>query len=189
LLSTAVGAAIALGGTVVVDIVRSRDVRHRDGQAARKSAYVELMTAHGLALQELREIGNSKLTGSERLTAVDERMSKSGVYAARERLFMVAPRWVLRPAEAAFDDLIRVRDAVRNGAALRSAAYHDVYHPYSERMWRLRNAIRSDLDASQIHPSDLSRASWDNREQCGVCGERAAEDRSDDQAEAGVGKP
>jgi hypothetical protein len=184
LVSTAVGAAIALGGTVIVDVVRSRDSRSRDGQAARKSAYLDLVIAHGVALQELREVANSGLGRGERIAEINVRMTKSGIYLAREKLFMAAPRWVLRPAESAFEQLIRVRDAVRAGATLNSDAYHDVYHPYSEKMWLLRNAIRSDLDASQLSPSDLARVSWDNREQCAVCATRAC-----DHADVSVGNP
>lgn len=185
LVSTAVGAAIALGGTVIADVVRGRDSRSRDNQAARKSAYLDLVIAHGVALQELREVANSTATDGERVAQINARMTKSGIYLAREKLFMAAPRWVLRPAESAFEQLIRVRDVVRAGATLNAAAYHDVYHPYSEKMWLLRNAIRSDLDASQLTPSDLARATWDNREQCGDCAGRAAATHGD----ASVGNP
>lgn len=52
-------------------------------------------------------------------------------------------------------------------------------------MWLLRNAIRSDLDASQLTPSDLARATWDNREQCSDCAGRAAAAHGD----ASVGNP
>lgn len=37
LVSIAVGAAIALGGTVIADLARSRDTRSRDDLAARKA--------------------------------------------------------------------------------------------------------------------------------------------------------
>jgi hypothetical protein len=185
LVSTGLGAAIALGGTIIADVVRSRDSRSRDNQAARKSAYLDLVIAHGVALQELREIATSGLAQGERVTAINARMTKSGIYLAREKLFMAAPRWVLRPAESAFEHLIRVRDVVRAGATLSAGAYHDVYHPYSEKMWLLRNAIRSDLDASQLTPSDLARVSWDNRDQCSDCASRAAAT----QADASAGNP
>jgi hypothetical protein len=170
LISTGIGAAIALGGTVLADVVRSRDTRERDRLADRKEVYLQLTLAHGLALQGLRDVTRGGYESDEhRRSAAAAALTAADIYPARERLLMAAPRWVLRSAEAAFDQLIEVRDAVRDGAGTTSAAYHDAYHPYAERMWALRNSIRSDLGSSQLRPSDLARESWENRESCRIC--------------------
>src|SRR6185369_16886584 len=180
LISTGIGAAIALGGTVLVDLMRSRDTRERDRIADRRDVYLQLTLAHGLALQELRDVA-ARSFGSEadRLAAVASAMTVSGIYPARDRLLMAAPRWVLRSAEIAFDRLIRLRDVVRTGVAVRSLDYHEAYHPYGEAMWALRNAIRTDLGASRMTPADLARESWENRETCQVCQARVPAPASD----------
>jgi hypothetical protein len=82
---------------------------------------------------------------------------------------MTAPAAVVRPGSAAFDGLIVVRDAVRYGADLKSAAYHDVYHPYSELLWKLRLAMRADVGARGLTADDLGRSGWDDRADCRVC--------------------
>jgi hypothetical protein len=175
LISTGIGAAIALGGTVLADLMRSRDTRERDRITDRRDVYLQLTLAHGLALQELRDVaGRSFGSEADRLAAVAAAMTVSGIYPARDRLLMAAPRWVLRSAEIAFDRLIRLRDVVRTGVAVRSIDYHEAYHPYGEAMWALRNAIRTDLGASRMTPADLARESWENRETCQVCQARVS---------------
>ena len=121
LISTGIGAAIALGGTVLADLMRSRDTRERDRITDRRDVYLQLTLAHGLALQELRDVaGRSFGSEADRLAAVAAAMTVSGIYPARDRLLMAAPRWVLRSAEIAFDRLIRLRTS--SAPALRSAA-------------------------------------------------------------------
>jgi hypothetical protein len=169
LVSTAVGAAIALGGTVIADLARGRDTRSRDDLAARKAAYLEFSLALGTAVQKLREVAGSGLAGEERIAATNAGLAEAGIYPARERMLMSAPASVMGPAEATFDGLVAVRDAVRLNATTKSREYHDAYHPYEDQMWRLRNAIRVDLGAHTLSPSDLARDTWENRDKCAVC--------------------
>lgn len=169
LASTGFGAAIALGGTMLADHLRRTDERDREGMSARRQSYLDFVLAAGAALQGLREVASSDLTGDDRDRAALAAVHDAAVYPARERFLMMAPAAVVRPGSAAFDGLIVVRDAVRTGAALKSAAYHDVYHPYSELMWKLRLAMRADVGARGLTADDVGRSGWDDRADCRVC--------------------
>lgn len=173
LVSTMFGAAIALGGTVLADHMRRRDEHGRDGTAARKHAYLEFVLALGAGLQNLREVAMTSTTGAERFDAATGALARADVYPTREKFLMIAPPAVIHEAQLAFDGLIAIRAAVREGAGLRSAAYHNVYHPYAELMWRLRLAARRDLGGGGLRPADLSRDTWDDRAHCATCREAA----------------
>jgi hypothetical protein len=176
LVSTVAGAAIAIGGTVVADHLRRRDSRHRYSYAERQRAYSEMVLALGAALEGLRTIATEKVPLDRRMAAASDAVGKAGVYVAREKLLMIAPAPVARAAEAAFGALIGIRDAVRAGANRGTKAFHDTYHPYEDLVWRLRMAVRADLDAPTLHTEDL-RPSGDlsGRANCDVCNRPAAQ--------------
>lgn len=169
LASTGFGAAIALGGTVMADLLRRRDERGRDGLSLRRQSYLDFILALGAALQNLRDVARSDATGEARRAAGTDAMSSANLYPARERFLMSAPPHIVRAAEAAFQALIVVRDAVRAGVVLHTSAYHDAYHPYAEKVWLLRLAIRRDVGAGGLNPADLSRDTWDDRAHCDYC--------------------
>lgn len=169
LVSTAVGAAIAFSGTVVADHLRRRDSRHRYSYGERQRAYSEMVLALGAGLDRLRDVAQSERRHDKLTTATGKAVSEAGVYVAREKILMTAEPAVAQAAEDAFDGLIGVRDAVRSGAQLRTPAFHDAYHPYADKMWLLRKAIRADLKAPVLHPNDLGRSQWSGRADCEVC--------------------
>jgi hypothetical protein len=169
LISTVAGAAIAISGTVIADVLRRRDNRHRYSYGDRQRAYAEMVLALGAGLEALRNVDTATASPERLLVTSSAAISKAGVYVAREKVLMSGAPKVVEAAEAAFDALIGVRRAVRDGAALRSIEYHDAYHPYEERMWRLRLAIRDDLNVSSLSTHDLDRADWSGRATCNVC--------------------
>ena len=171
IVSTVGGAAIAISGTVMADLLRSRDNRHRDGYSKRRRAYVEIVLALGAGLEGLRHAARLEAPDDERVAASDKALSKAGVYVAREKILMTAAPKVAQAAEVAFDALIDVRDAVRRGARLRTPEFHAPYHPYAEKMWSLRTAIREDLGRPRLRTRDMQRSTEAN---CTVCHPPAA---------------
>jgi hypothetical protein len=166
LVSTVAGAAIAFGGTVVADQLRRRDSRHRYSYGERQRASMEMVLALGAALERLRAVGGTEARAGKLRFATSDAMTKSGVYTAREKLLMCATPSVARASEDAFAALVAVRDAVRDGAGPRTPVFHDAYHPYAEKMWDLRTAIRDDLGAPRIDWDAIGR---DDRTTCDVC--------------------
>ena len=169
LVSTAAGAAIAFAGTVVADMLRRRDSRHRWDFGERRQAYSQLVLAIGAGLEGLRQVARLGPRGTARVDAASDAISAADVYVAREKVVMFGEPEVIRAAEQVFDRLIEVRDVVRAGADTNSPEYHDVYHPYAEAMWQLRLAVRHDLGASALSPSDVGRDSWEGRDTCATC--------------------
>ena len=163
LVSTIAGAAIAFSGTIAADHLRRRDSHHRYSYAGRQQAYSEMVLALGAGLEGLRAV--PAVPTDDRHRASRAAISDAGLYAAREKLLMVAPPGVATAAEAAFEALIVVRDAVGTRAELTSAAFHDAYHPFDAQLWRLRLAIRADLGAPRLDLDELRRG----RDTCPVC--------------------
>jgi len=170
LLSTVGGAAIALIGTVLADILRTRGYRDRDNRAERRQGYVEFVLALNAAHANLREVASAGPSArDDRWEAVRRAVAEARVYEAREQLLMSANKEVVTVAERAFQRLLNVRDAVRAGASLRTVAYHGPYHQYAGALWKLRRTIRHDLGASYLSPKDLDKDGWDGQSTCEVC--------------------
>jgi hypothetical protein len=169
LLSTVGGAAIALIGTVLADILRSRGYRDRDNRAERRQGYVDFVLALNAAHANLREVAAANPPVADTWEAVRRAVAEARVYEAREQLLMSANKEVITVAERAFQRLLLVRDAVRAGATLRTVAYHGPYHEYAGALWKLRRTIRHDLGASYLSPKDLDKDGWDGQTTCEVC--------------------
>src|SRR4051794_2083294 len=170
LLSTVGGAAIALIGTVMADILRTRGYRDRDNRAERRQSYVDFVLALNAAHANLREVAAASASSADdRREAVRRAVADARVYEAREQLLMSANKEVVTVAERAFQGLLVVRDAVRAGATLRTVAYHGPYHQYAGALWKLRRTIRHDLGASYLSPKDLDKDGWDGQSTCEVC--------------------
>jgi hypothetical protein len=167
LVSTAVGAAVALLGTLLADTLRNRGQRDRDNRSERRVGYLEFVVAldkaHG-AFRHIADAGGPDVVRQTRAAFTENR-----VYETRERLIMTANPAVIRAAEHAFVGLLGIRDAIRAGARLDTSAYHDQYHIYAGSLWALRRAIREDLGASDLKPQDLDKSTWDTRETCLFC--------------------
>jgi len=175
-ISTAVGAAVALSATLLSYVLRSRDERGRAHRADRQQSYLDFMLALDGAHARLREVAEPTRTATDLDRDTGRAVSDSKVYEARERLLMSASPAVVRAGERAFLSVIEMRDAVRKGAKRGTVEFHHTYHVLSEAKWRLRRTVRVDLDSKPLTLTDLDKTSWDAREDCELCApkERAA---------------
>ncbi|WP_432824471.1 hypothetical protein [Dactylosporangium sp. CA-092794] len=171
LLSAMVGAIIALGGTLLADTRRDSQQRGRDLRQDRRKQCVDFVIALGEALGGLRGAALVRDDGERRAAAAE---AMTPVYPAREQLLVTATAAELLAGETAFHRLVAVRDAVRAGATLASAEYHDAYHPLAEALWGFRLTIRADLGQPKLAPDLLGRPDWTDRDRCDVCQARAA---------------
>ncbi len=171
LLSAVIGAVIALGSSLLVDVRRDRSQRGREHQQERRRQGVTFTVALVDAIGALRLAAASGLDTVERRVAAGEAVAP--VYVVREQLLVTGTPGQLRAGEAAFHALIGVRDAVRAGSALESADYHDAYHPFAEALWRFRLTVRAELDELELTPQELSHPDWTDRDQCDTCQSRA----------------
>ncbi|MDG4798303.1 hypothetical protein [Micromonospora sp. WMMD1082] len=168
---TALGAVIALGGTILAGVRNDRGQRRRDRESDRFRTYVDFALALDAAHAGLREVARDRAEDLDRRGAALSAVHASGLYSVRERLLMSASPAVMEAGERAFSRLIDIRDAIRSGAALSSRGYHDAYHPFAEALWTFRVAVRVEIGQSRLDPVDLDRESWSERERCAVCGQ------------------
>jgi hypothetical protein len=167
LVSTAVGAAVALLGTFLADALRNRGQRDRDNRSERRQSYLEFVVALDKAHGAFRHIADGVSPDAVRETRAA--FTENRVYESRERLIMTANPAVISAAERALTGLLAVRDAIRAGATLDTPEYHEPYHVYAQTLWDLRRAIRTDLGASDLKPGNLDKVTWDARETCPFC--------------------
>jgi hypothetical protein len=168
---TALGAVIALGGTVLSGVRTDRSQRRRDRESDRLRTYIDFALALDAAHAALREVARIPPEESRRYKAASSAVHTSGLYSVRERLLMSASPALVTAGEMAFGRLIGIRNAVRTGAVLSGREYHDVYHPFAEALWSFRVAARVELGQNRLDPGSLDRESWSERERCAVCGQ------------------
>jgi hypothetical protein len=174
LVSAAVGAVLALSGSMLVEVRRDRQQRLRDRQTERRRSAVELTLALNAALGALRDVARAGAQPADRAAAVTRAFGDSGLYAAREHLLLSGTPALVAVAEDAFHRIVEVRNAVRSGEGLDSLAYHDAYHDYAESLWRFRLAVREDLGERGLTPANIRQHDWSDRERCRICGRDAA---------------
>lgn len=174
ILATVAGGTAALLGTVLAHSLGSREQRRRESNTARRDSYVAYLVALDAGFGRLREIADPDDPPENVEIQARRAAGEAGVYEARERLLLVGSPTVLGPAERVLTKLGAVRQAVSQGAKLRTPEFHDVYHPYAEALWQLRVAIRKDLDSAPLTPTDVEKESWDSQAACEFCRRRAA---------------
>ena len=170
-IGAAVGAAIALAGTVVNTVRTDRTQRRRDRESERLSTYVDFALALHDAHSGLRDVARGDADLAQRAVDAGEALENAKIYGVRERLLMSGTTGLVQAGETAFLRLIGIRDAVRGGAALSGTEYHQAYHAFAEAIWTFRIAVRQEVSQRPITPADLGRVSWSEREQCPVCGQ------------------
>ena len=174
MVAAAVGAVIALAGTLLGGARTDRSQRRRSLETDRLQAYVQFVLALDKAHAALREVARKEASDPDRYAAAVQGVDGSGLYGTREQLLLSGSPNLVKAAEVAFSRLVAVRNAVRDGAALPDEAYHDAYHAFAEALWGFRMAARGEIGQPQFSPAELDRVSWSEREQCSVCRERAA---------------
>jgi hypothetical protein len=138
LMSGALGAIIALSGTLLADVRRDRRQRDRDRDLDQRRYCAALSVAMTEAHGSLR-IAAAEPDADVRRAATVAAME--AVYPAREQVLLSSRAEVAVAGEAVFHRLVDVRTVVRSGAALDSIAYHDRYHAYADALWRFRLAV------------------------------------------------
>jgi hypothetical protein len=169
ILSTLAGAVVALSGTLLADVRRGRDERSRGTEQLRWQSCVEFTLALNTALGLLREVARERDETADRWHAAGRAVGDAGLYLAREKLLVSVTPKLVTAGEAAFQELIKVRNVVREGATLNSTAYDHAYHGFAERLWAFRMTIRASFGHQSFTPETLDRDSWSEREHCVVC--------------------
>ncbi|MFE7003038.1 CchlQ [Streptomyces griseus] len=140
LVATVSGGFLAISGTLLADRLRQRHERDRGAQERRRAVYIEFIAAVGRCHTRLRGIAQAQDP------AVDPDLA----------------------ARAAFDEAA-VQRVVGTGATHTSQAFHDAYHPYLDRVWAYRTAVRGELKDRAFSPASFGWDAWDGRERCPVC--------------------
>lgn len=174
LLATVAGGSAALLGTLIAHALSSRETRRRENSSERRDSYVAFLVALDGAFGMVRRLADPHDTPVDLASRLSQVFGDAGVYRSRERLLLAGSPSVVSPAEAALSRLGEMRDAVRDGAKRRTLPYHDVYHRYSEALWRLRISIRKDLGSELLSPSDVEKETWDSQANCEFCRTHAA---------------
>jgi hypothetical protein len=169
LASTAIGAALALGATVIAHFLTSRDGRKRETLADQRRAYLDFALAAEAAHDGLRRAADPGRPHEDLTVETRHAMSESGVYGARETLLVTASAEINGAGEVLLRRLAVMRKAIRSGATLGTRAYHDVYHPVADALWRLRAIARSEFGNEPFKPEDLNKTTWDSQEDCAEC--------------------
>ena len=177
LVSTVVGAIIALSGSLLASRFTARDQLSRDREIFRRTVYVDFATALDAAHLALRTVAREDSSGEERRAAANVAVAGSGLHRTREHLLMFGPAAVAGAGESAFKALIDVRQAVRAGADLHSLEYHAAYHAFAEKVWSLRMVVRGDVAEAAFTPRALGRSDWSEVDDCPTCGRRALTQR------------
>ncbi len=146
-----------------------RDAASPAGQVT--MAYgMAFLAALDSAHHALREVARTEPAGSDRRPARAGRaVHDAEVYLARERLLVSGTVPLVTSGEEAFLRLVAVRDAIRAGANLESAEYHEVYHRFAEALWSFRMVMRAEFGQPPLIPELLNLADWSDRERCRDC--------------------
>jgi hypothetical protein len=169
LASTAIGAALALGGTVLAHFLGSRDGRQRENLNERRRSYLDFALAAEAAHDGLRRAADPGRDHPDLNVETRHALSDSGIYSAREALLVTASAAINGAGEQVLRQLSVMRKAIRTGAALGTPAYHDVYHPFADALWRIRRIARAEFGYEPINPEDLGKETWDSRGSCEDC--------------------
>jgi hypothetical protein len=174
IVATALGATIALMGTLLADRKRQRDQRDRDLRQESRLGAIEFSWALDGAHSALRGVARSDRSDVARFDAASEAVDEAGLFKARERLLVAADEEVVIAGEAAFQRLIAIRNVIREGSRLPSIEYHDAYHRFAEQLWKFRMTVREHAGNHPLAPSALSRSDWSERGSCARCRELGA---------------
>jgi len=174
IITTTIGAGIAIAGTLVADLRRGREDRRRERDTTDRQVNLAFSLALDAAHGGLRDIPTeidepASPAALHRLAA--HAIRDSQIHQAREQLLATSAPEVVAAGETAFQSLIQIRDVIRAGAALRSVEYHSAYHRFAEALWAYRQAVRTSSGRAALVPQRTGRVSWSERESCLICGE------------------
>ena len=174
LVSTALGAVIALSGSLLTSMRSGRDQLDREREAHRRQAYLDFAAGLNSAHAALRAVIGAPATSEHRRALADAAVGESGLYRVREQLLMLGSATVATAGESAFLALIEVRDVARTTTGLDSEAYHDAYHQLASELWNFRVVVRADVGERPFTSVEFGRSDWSERHECVLCRSRAA---------------
>ncbi|MEU1330168.1 hypothetical protein [Streptomyces sp. NPDC005865] len=150
--STALGAAIGIGSTLVTDRLRWR--RERAGQSldVRRQLYAEYTAALSRTRTALDECVHDHMSVEERPQRVRELFLAPGAYELRHQLAITAPHEVVEAARTAFVVLRDTRDLLMGGTTVDSPAYRELEDEFDAAVGELRTLMRRDLGAPGTLP-------------------------------------
>ncbi|MFF3825920.1 CchlQ [Streptomyces griseus] len=169
LVATVSGGFLAISGTLLADRLRQRHERDRGAQERRRAVYIEFIAAVGRCHTRLRGIAQAQDPAVDPDLAARAAFDEAAVHEVRERFFIDASADVAGAGQAMFQQLRAVQHVVGTGATHTSQAFHDAYHPYLDRVWAYRTAVRGELKDRAFSPASFGWDAWDGRERCPVC--------------------
>ncbi|MGW3580654.1 hypothetical protein ACWDM8_04950 [Streptomyces rubiginosohelvolus] len=147
LVSTALGAIIGVGSTLLADRVRWRRDRAGQDLDVRRQMYADYTAALSRIRTALHECVQEDIRASERPRRIREVFLVPGAYEIRHQLAIVAPPEVVEAARSAFVVLRDTRDLLVAGASVDDAAYAEAEEELDAAVAELRTVMRLDLGA------------------------------------------
>lgn len=143
--STALGAVIGVGSTLVADRLSWR--RERAGQSldVRRQLYGDYTAALSRMRTVLHDCAQADIPAEERPQRVRELFLAPGAYEIRHQIAIIAPQDVVEAARAAFVVLRHTRDLLVEGAAIENPAYSELEDRFDSAVAELRRVMRRDL--------------------------------------------
>ncbi|MET9093532.1 CchlQ [Streptomyces cyaneofuscatus] len=169
LVATVSGGFIAISGTVLADHLRRRHENDREAAERRRAVYIEFISAVGDCHSRLRQIAQDRDAATDPDGAARAALSETAVHEVRERFFIDASADVAGAGQAMFAQLRAVQRVVGTGAGHTSAAFHEAYHPYLDRVWAYRVAVREELRDRTFSPASFGWDDWDGKDRCPIC--------------------
>lgn len=149
LVSTALGAAIGVGSTLLADRARWRRDRAGQNLDVRRQLYADYTAALSRTRTALNECVQQEIPAGERSLRVRELFLAPGAYEIRHQLAIIAPPEVVEAARSAFVVLRDTRDLLVEGSSLDDAAYIEVEERFDAAVAELRTVMRLDLGAAE----------------------------------------
>lgn len=155
LVATALGAVIAFSGSSLSDVIKSRRELSRGQLEAQHQMTVDFIMSINNAHELLREVAIQSTEAAELPDATRKAIKDSGLYANREKMLISVAADVALTAEAAFQSLIAIREAVSADGNLDSPSYREANRVFSQNIWALRQATRKGFGTG---PLDVDKA-------------------------------
>ncbi|MEU0278296.1 hypothetical protein [Streptomyces sp. NPDC006195] len=147
--STALGAAIGVGSTLLADRARWRRDRAGQDLDVRRQLYADYTAALSRIRTGLNECAQEDIPAGERLRRIREVFLTPGAYEIRHQLAIVAPPEIVEAARSAFVVLRDTRDLLAASASVNDAVYAELEEKFDAAVVELRTVMRLDLGAAK----------------------------------------
>ena len=151
MVSTALGAIIALGSAFATDRIRWNREQLKDRREVRRelySAYIATLTEIHESMRAISR--DEQLPAAERSKAVHAAFQAGGPYKLRYQIAIVADQAVLDASEAAFQQMRDIRDTFVSGGRIESPQYQTQRDAWGTRLRAMQRAMREELGSSEV---------------------------------------